>query len=160
MILKSKPLRWLIYLIGTGFFSGYSPVAPGTAGSVVGLALLFIIPGFSGWKLLLGCILAFFIGVPAATQIERFEKKKDCGLIVIDEIVGMWITFLYIPGNIKLIGWIAGFLLFRLFDIIKPFPAHRSQNLKAGWGVMVDDVIAGVYANLVLQVLIYAGLFT
>jgi phosphatidylglycerophosphatase A len=159
MTVKIDRLRWLIYLIGTGFFSGYAPIAPGTAGSFVGLVLLFLIPGFSGWKLLLGCILVFFLGVLTATQIERFEKKKDCGLIVIDEIVGLWITFLYIPENINLIGWISGFLFFRLFDIIKPFPARRSQNLQAGWGVMVDDIIAGVYANLVLQGLICAGLF-
>ena len=158
MIVKIERLRWLIYCFGTGFFSGYSPVAPGTAGSLVGLFILLLFPGFSGWKLLLACILVFFTGVAAATQIEHFEKKKDCGLIVIDEIVGMWITFLYIPVKFHWIGWIGGFLLFRLFDIIKPFPARRSQDLASGWGVMIDDVIAGIYANLVLQGLILAGL--
>ena len=158
MIFKAERLKWLIYMFGTGFFSGYAPVAPGTAGSLVGLFILLLFPGFSEWKLLLGCILVFFAGVAAATQIERFENKKDTGLIVIDEIVGIWITFLYIPEKINLIGWIGGFLLFRLFDIIKPFPARRSQNLSSGWGVMIDDVIAGIYANLVLQGLIIAGL--
>ena len=120
MILKVNGLRRLIYFIGTGFFSGYAPVASGTAGSFVGLGLLLLFPGFRGWVLLLACVLFFFIGVFTATKIERFEKKKDCGLIVIDEIVGTWITFLFIPDNVPLIWWIGGFLLFRLFDIIKP----------------------------------------
>ena len=141
----------LIRLIGSGLYSGKSPIAPGTAGSVVGLACFVLIPGFNGWILLSAVVLFFFLGVWTATEIEKTEGH-DAGFITIDEVVGMWISLLFLPdaGMWKMV--IPAFFLFRIFDIIKPFPAGRSQHLPGGWGVMVDDVFAGIYANLTLQI--------
>lgn len=149
-------MRQLIRFIATGCYSGYSPIAPGTAGSILGLLIFWLIPGFRGYLLLSICMITFFIGVWAATQVEKMEKKKDSGIIVIDEIVGMWLSLVFLPISMHFIWWIGAFFLFRLFDIIKPFPAGRSQSLKGGWGVMIDDVFAGIYANLVLQGLYFA----
>ncbi|NQT26028.1 phosphatidylglycerophosphatase A [candidate division KSB1 bacterium] len=141
----------LIRMFGSALYSGKSPIAPGTAGSLVGLVCYLLIPGFSGWIMLAAIVIIFFIGVWAATEIEKTEGH-DAGFITIDEVVGMWISLLFLPdaGLWKIA--IPAFFLFRIFDIIKPFPADRSQNLKGGWGVMVDDVFAGIYANLVLQI--------
>lgn len=142
----------LIRLIGSGLYAGKSPIAPGTAGTLVGLAFYLLIPGFSEWIMLAAILLFFFIGVWAATEIEKTEGH-DAGFITIDEVVGMWISLLFLPdAGVWKIAFPA-FFLFRVFDIIKPFPAGRSQNLTGGWGVMVDDVFAGIYANLTLQII-------
>ncbi len=148
--------KWLIYGIGTGLGSGYAPVAPGTAGSLLAIILFALIPfNSSGW---LGAIsFFFFVGVLVSNIIEK-EKGNDPGLVVVDEIVGQWIALLFLP----VYGWkvlLASFLLFRLFDIWKPFPINRSQNLEGGWGIMIDDVLAGIYANLVLQILFATGMW-
>jgi len=148
-------MRRLIYLIATGLYTGYSPIASGTAGSALGLAAYFLFPSFRQWILLSACILFFFLGVWSATHIENYERKKDASIIVIDEIVGMWISLLFLPISMGWIWWLAAFFIFRIYDIIKPFPAGRSQKLHAGWGVMVDDVLAGVYTNMTLRLLFY-----
>jgi len=147
-------MRILIYSIGTGLGSGFAPLAPGTAGSLVGVLFFYLLP-FTQVQWLIMIAIFFFLGVWISGKIEK-EQGKDAGLIVIDEVVGQWITYLFIPLNFTAI--ISGFLLFRLFDIWKPFPADRAQELKAGWGVMTDDVIAGIFANIVLQVVIYSGI--
>ncbi|MBN2103983.1 phosphatidylglycerophosphatase A [bacterium] len=145
-------LRRLIYIVATGLYSGYSPLAPGTAGSALGLLIFMLIPGFRNWILLSACIIFFLIGVWSATQVEKMENKKDASIIVIDEIVGMWIALLFIPVSMNWIWWMGAFVLFRIYDVIKPFPAGKSQELPSGWGVMVDDVWAGFYANVTLEI--------
>lgn len=145
-------LNPFIRCIGSGLYSGKSPVAPGTAGSLVGLACFIFIPGFSGWILFSAIVLFFFIGVWAATEIEKVEGH-DAGFITIDEVVGMWISLLFLPSAGLWTAVVPAFLLFRIYDILKPFPAGRSQNLSGGWGVMTDDVFAGIYANLTLQII-------
>lgn len=144
-------LQHFIRLIGSGLYSGKSPVAPGTAGSLVGLAFYLLIPGFHGWIMLAAVVFFFFVGVWTAAEIEKTEGH-DAGLITIDEVVGMWISLLFLPdvGLWKIV--ITAFFLFRIYDIVKPFPAGRSQRLPGGWGVMVDDVFAGIYANITLQI--------
>ena len=137
--------------IATSAGAGYFPLAPGTAGSAVGLALVaglggapFAPPWFSVALLLLAGFL-FGLGVWAAGKAEKFFGRADPGQVVIDEVVGQIITFLGQPrASWKLL--IAGFVLFRVFDIVKPFPARRAERLPAGWGIMVDDVVAGVYS--------------
>jgi len=146
-------MRRFIYITATGLYSGYSPWAPGTAGSLLGLLFFIIIPGFRDWILLAACMLFFFIGVWAASHVEKMENKKDASIIVIDEIVGMWISLLFIPSSMHWIWWMGAFLLFRIYDIIKPFPADQSQNWPVGWGIMADDVWAGIYANITLRML-------
>jgi len=97
-------------------------------------------------------LVLFFIGVRAATSAESLWGH-DAGRIVIDEIVGMWAALLFLPRTVRIA--VLGFFIFRFLDIVKPFPAHRSQRLPAGWGVMVDDLIAGIYTNVVLHLVFW-----
>lgn len=137
--------------IATSAGAGYVPLAPGTAGAAVGLVLVAgvgRVPFAPPWSsvtlaLLAGCL--FGLGVWAAGKAEKFFGRVDPGQVVIDEVVGQMITFLAQPrASWKLL--IAGFVLFRAFDVVKPFPARRAERLPAGWGIMVDDVVAGVYS--------------
>ncbi len=106
--------------------------------------------------LIVWILFLFFTGVWAATVIEK-EAGKDAGIITIDEWCGMWISLLFLPLSPFWIP-LMGFVFFRLFDIWKPFPIDKLQNIKGGWGVMLDDVAAGILANLLLRsILIYVG---
>ncbi len=149
-------------LFASGFGSGYSPVAPGTAGSLLA-ALLLIPTGYPEaglWQLdgkgqlwlLAGVVVFFIIGVWSANQLEG-EWGKDPSRVVIDEMVGMWIAMLWVVPSWPI--WIAAFLLFRVFDIFKPLFIRDLERLPGGWGVMMDDVLAGVYTNLILQIGVY-----
>jgi phosphatidylglycerophosphatase A len=139
--------RFLIYAIGTGLGSGYAPIAPGTAGSLLALILILLFPLDSvSWLLI--SILVFSAGVWTGTKIEK-DKGEDPGIVVIDEMVGQWLAILFLPRS--WITYLLGFVLFRVFDIYKPYPINKSQKLKAGWGIMIDDVIAGIYANIIIQ---------
>ncbi len=142
---------WIATVAGTGYF----PYAPGTVGSAiaVGLVAAFnacpFVPASRLALLILTTVTLFFFGVWAAGESERYFRRKDPGHVIIDEVVGQMLPFLLHPqasGKILL----AGFALFRLFDIVKPFPARRAERLKAGWGIMVDDVVAGIYALVVI----------
>lgn len=143
-------MKKLAVFIATGGGAGYSPWAPGTAGSLVGIlpALLLSHVGLWGG---LGLIVAVtLVGVWASALAERHFVRKDASPIVIDEIAGQMITLWLVPLSVGYV--VAGFLLFRIFDIFKPFPARQLQDrLPGGWGVMMDDVAAGIYANLCLQ---------
>jgi phosphatidylglycerophosphatase A len=150
-------------LLATGLYTGLSPVAPGTAGSLLGLAILWGLDvrfGLSGRRAALaaGTGLLFFIGVWAATRVEAEEigrgGKKDPGLVNLDEVVGMGVSTLFWPAQAGRIWLVAAFLLFRLFDVMKPPPANRIQDLPRGWGIMADDAVAGAYANIVLRILV------
>ncbi len=143
-------LRTSARLLATGFGSGYSPVAPGTAGSVAGLLLFWPLASLPVWVQLAACTALFLVGALASTLVARDLGRKDPGLIVVDEVVGMWIMLIGVPFVPLTI--ILGFLLFRLMDIVKPWPARDLEGLPDGWGVMADDVAAGVYAHLVLRV--------
>jgi len=144
--------------IATGLGLGYSPVAPGTAGSVLGVLLAFLFAFFAGswqgvldspWFLLLSGAL-FVLGVWAAGKAEVIFGQKDSGKIVIDEVVGMMLTLYLLPATWLYL--VLGFFFFRFFDIVKPFPARRiDMRMKGGLGVMLDDVAAAVYANLCLH---------
>ncbi|MBI5194614.1 MAG: phosphatidylglycerophosphatase A [Nitrospirae bacterium] len=145
----------IIKFLATGFYSGYSPLAPGTAGSLVGILLYLLIQNISYSSYITIVVLIFGIGVYISAQAEVIYQKKDCSNIVIDEIAGMLVSLAFFsngPGRIKFI--ISGFILFRIFDIIKPFPVRTiDRKLGGGWGIMLDDIMAGVYANLLLRVL-------
>jgi phosphatidylglycerophosphatase A len=143
--------KYLAYLFATGFGTGYIPLAPGTAGSLLALVLFWIFP-FGNITWLIICLLFLIIGLWAGSVVEK-EEGKDPGIIVIDEMVGQWCALLFLPLNIPLL--IASFFLFRAFDIIKPFPARKSEDLKGGAGIMIDDIIAGIYANIILQIIVY-----
>ena len=146
--------RFLVYTLGTGFGSGYAPIAPGTAGSLLALIIYFLFPLNSFYWLTIS-IMLFFAGVWAGFKIEK-DKGEDPGLVVIDEMVGQWLTVLFLPPT--LVTLLTGFILFRLFDIFKPYPVNKSQKLKGGWGIMIDDVLAGIYATIILHALHLTGL--
>ena len=140
----------LAVFIATFGYVGYFPIAPGTAGSAAGLLLYALLRWAGSPALELVTIAAVFaVGVWAATGTERALARKDPGPVVIDEVLGMLITVAMLPLSIW--GVITGFLIFRIFDVIKPFPAGRFEHLPAGLGIMADDAMAGVYAHLVLR---------
>jgi phosphatidylglycerophosphatase A len=137
-------------LVATGLGSGYSPFAPGTAGSLVGL-LLFVPLARLGWPAQLAATAAVtLVGTLAADRVARALGRKDPGLVVVDEVAGQWITFLALP--LTPATALAGFVLFRLMDIVKPWPARDLEKLPGGVGIMADDVAAGIYAHLLLRV--------
>jgi phosphatidylglycerophosphatase A len=140
--------------IATAGYSGYFPVAPGTVGSAVGL-LVYLLVWWSGSPVVeVGLIAVLFAaGVWAGTTAERYFGGIDPGPVVVDEVVGMLITLAFIPVGIA--GAVAGFFLFRVFDIVKPYPAGRLESLHGGLGVMADDAMAAVYANVSLRLLIW-----
>ena len=98
------------------------------------------------------CIVTFFIGTWVSQAVES-DKGKDPGIVVIDEFVGQWVTLLFLP-RIPLI-FISGFFLFRIIDILKPFPARKMEDLKGGPGIMLDDLVSGIYANIGLRIILW-----
>ncbi|MBI1845367.1 MAG: phosphatidylglycerophosphatase A [Candidatus Rokubacteria bacterium] len=136
--------------LATVLGAGYSPVAPGTAGSVVALAILWLVP-FSRAALVGWLVAVTVAGTLAAHRAERLLGVKDPGAIVIDEVAGMTLSVLALPRTPAVL--LTAFVLFRLFDVVKPFPARASQRLGGGVGVMIDDLIAGAYALAVVAAL-------
>jgi len=137
----------LIKTLATGFGSGYTPVAPGTAGSAVAVLIYLMISDLPLSAYILVTLFVTLVGIPISTKAEILFGQKDSGKIVIDEIAGILITFTMIPPEPLLI--LFGFLLFRFFDIWKPF--RDLEKLKGGFGVMADDVVAGLYASIFLH---------
>jgi len=153
----SHPKRWLlrerfVKVMATGLGSGYAPFAPGTAGTVVAVPLYLIFSPLS-WPLYLITIAAFSaLAVLVSQEAEKLFGRKDAQCIVIDEIAGyLWTLFLVVPTISHVL---AAFVLFRFFDIVKIFPTGASQRLPGGYGVVADDVVAGLYANLTLGLMI------
>jgi len=143
--------RRLILLFATGLGTGFLPGAKGTYGTVVGVLLYAAVQGFTPPLYLLFLVTFFFLSVWAAGQAEAYFEETDSGKIVIDEILGYLVTMAFLPFRWDYI--LAGFIAFRLFDITKPFPIRQlERNIKGGFGVVLDDLAAGVLANLVLQV--------
>jgi phosphatidylglycerophosphatase A len=140
----------LAVFIATVGYCGYFPFAPGTVGSAAGLVVYMLVQWTQSPAVEIGVIAVLFLaGVWAATTAERHFGGIDPGPIVVDEVVGMLITLALIPVGLS--GAIAGFVLFRIFDVIKPYPAGRFESLHGGLGVMADDAMAAVYANLTLR---------
>lgn len=140
--------------IATVGYCGYSPFAPGTVGSAAGLVAYLIVWWIRSPAIEAALIAVLFIaGVWAGTIAERYFGGIDPGPVVIDEVVGMLITLVF--TGVGLSGALAGFLIFRIFDVIKPFPAGRFERLHGGLGVMSDDAMAGMYANIALRALLW-----
>lgn len=151
MILKNLKC-FLIKLISSVFFIGYLPLIPGTFGSLVGVFLFYLLQG-AGWiSYLLTILCVLILGLKASGAMEDLLGKKDPGCIVIDEVAGMLLALSFMPPDFKIV--ILAFLIFRILDTLKPFPAGRLQNWRGSIGVMADDLIAGFYTNLVLQVIL------
>ena len=141
----------LDYFLAFGLGSGLAPVAPGTAGSALGL-LLFIPALYAPFPVqVIIIVIGFALGVWVSDRVAKHMEVKDPGGIVWDEFVGMWITLLWLPSEIWLLP---AFLLFRLFDIWKPWPVRvADEKLAGGLGIMLDDVFAGFYALVAVQIL-------
>ena len=145
----------LTRVFGSGLFSGYAPFASGTVGSAVGLAIYWI-PGFEQPEWIIpATAIALFFGIIASGRMEK-ALGHDPSQVTIDEVVGMWISLLWLPKT-ALVAILA-FVIFRALDIVKPPPARTFDRLRGGAGIMLDDVVAGVYTNFIVRVLIAIGL--
>jgi phosphatidylglycerophosphatase A len=139
-----------VLIVATGGYVGRIPWAPGTAGSLVGLPIIYVLAQLGPAGAAIGCVILTAVAVWVAGMAERQLGLKDPGCIVIDEIAGMAVALLWLPLS-PLTGAV-GFLLFRLFDIWKPLPVRiLERRLAGGWGIVMDDIAAGVLANLVLR---------
>ncbi len=147
-----KPIsEWL----ATGLGAGYLPVAPGTWGSLEGVAVAWAVhlwaPHREGLILAFGAAFVAGLGVWAAARTAAASNDPDPSKVVIDEVAGQLLAYVWVP-----LSWVSlalGFLLFRVFDIVKPFPARQSENLPGGWGIMTDDLIAGLFSGACLLLL-------
>ncbi|QQS46007.1 MAG: phosphatidylglycerophosphatase A [Acidobacteriota bacterium] len=162
------PADGLAMAIATGFGAGLIPWGPGTWGSIVGLLIAYrLIDLFGNNPILLqNCLIATGIvtaaaGIWSGSRAEKIFNRKDPGQVVIDEVCGQILTFILIAPYLEAAGsswrwWmIAGFALFRLCDIFKPYPINKLQDLEGGFGVMMDDVLAGIYAASALSLLMF-----
>jgi phosphatidylglycerophosphatase A len=143
-------LAFVAAAVATGFGSGYSPIAPGTAGSLVGLLLFWPLRHLPPIFQVGVVALCFLLGTAAAASVARRVGAEDPGIVVVDEVVGMWTSLLFLPFTLFTAS--VGFVLFRVMDVWKPYPARQLEDLPGGWGIMADDLMAGVYANLALRV--------
>jgi phosphatidylglycerophosphatase A len=144
----NKPAAW----IATWFGCGYFPVGPGTAGSAAAVAIALAAHWrwhFAPFWLVVPALVLVFPGIWAAGVVAKNLQMEDPGLVVVDEVIGQWIT-LAGATTLNWKSWLGGFLLFRLFDIWKPFPVRQLEALPGGAGIVADDVMAGLYGALVL----------
>ena len=167
---------WLSFFFATAGGAGYLPAVPGTWGSLVGVVLYLFVnkplgPGrmlyihntysvFSAAPLL-GAIVAIVVaifGVVASTRVATFTGKKDPQIVVIDEVSGQFLTYLLALAPLNWKYLLLGFILFRGFDVWKPFPARQAESLSGGWGIMADDWVAGVYAAIGIWIARAVGL--
>jgi phosphatidylglycerophosphatase A len=146
----------ILKILSTFLFVGYLPIMPGTFGSLAGLLLFYCVK--DSWGLTLSLALSVTaLGFLISGKAEKLFGRKDPSCIVIDEVSGMLLCLLFVPHDIKYV--IAAFFLFRIFDTLKPFPAGRLQVLKGSLGIMIDDIIAAIYAGVLLQVVFRLAAF-
>ena len=144
----------LAVFVATVGYCGYFPFAPGTVGSAAGLVVYLLVWWTQSTLVEAGLIAGVFaVGIWAATAAEHYFGGIDPGPVVIDEVLGMLVTLAFMP--VGLATALAGFVLFRIFDVIKPYPAGRFEQLHGGLGVMADDAMAAVYANLSVRAVVY-----
>ena len=138
--------------LATGLGVGYSPIAPGTAGTLIAIPVYFFLSAIPSPIYEITLIGFFFLSVWISENVEVLFKRKDDRRIVIDEMMGFFITMLWVPKTIRFI--VIGFFIFRFFDILKPFPIRQlEKKMKGGFGVVLDDVLAGIYANIILHLI-------
>ena len=139
-----------VLFLATGCFTGYIPFAPGTFGSLLGLPFCFVLSKIHLLFAALCTLLFILVAIGLAHVAEKILKKKDSSHIVIDEIAGLMVTLIGLPFNLESV--VSGFLVFRVLDILKPFPIRSlERKLSGGTGVVLDDVLAGVYGNIIVR---------
>lgn len=141
---------FLIRFFASGFFSGYLPFAPGTLATLLALVIYVVLPKNTLFYLLF-TLVTFFAGIYFSDRAEKIYKNKDDRRIVIDEIAGFFVAMLFLPGTPKFIFLV--FLLYRFFDIVKFSLIRKVQSLPGGWGIMLDDFLAALFANFIVRVL-------
>jgi len=141
--------NFIIKTLSTFFYVGYLPFMPGTFASIAGILLIYLLKGSSVTYILFTLVLTI-LGFLISGKAEQIFNKKDAKFIVIDEVSGILLGFLFIPYDIKLI--VMAFILFRILDAFKPYPSDRLQRLAGSIGIMSDDIVAGLYTNIILQV--------
>ena len=147
-------MKHFILFLATGFGVGYSPVAPGTLGTLIAIPIYYFLSKIHFPLYEITLIGFFFLSVWISENAEKFFGKKDDQRIVIDEVIGFLITMLWVPKTLLFV--IIGFFLFRVFDILKPFPIRRlEKGFKGGFGIVLDDIVAGVYGNIFLKMISY-----
>ena len=154
---ERSSLGLITKIIGSGFYTGYAPFASGTVGSLAGLAFFFI-PSFSLPQVLIpATIVLFYVGGRAAEKMEQYYGQ-DPSEVTVDEIVGMWISLIFVPFTY--LNYALAFIIFRVLDILKPYPAAEFDKKSGGWNIMLDDIIAGLYTNAIIQIALRINLFT
>ncbi|MBK7629690.1 MAG: phosphatidylglycerophosphatase A [Ignavibacteriales bacterium] len=147
-----KQINWFEKLIGSGFYTGYIPIASGTFGSLAAI-LIYLIPEFENLYVIIPTIIVVFVyGLFVSSKFEKVYGK-DPSQCTVDEVVGTWIALIALPKTFLII--LTSFLIWRLLDIVKPFPARTSETLKGGLGIMIDDVIAAFYSLIIVQLIVY-----
>ncbi len=137
----------IIMTLSTFFYLGYLPMS-GTLASIAGLFLFYLIRGNTSLQVAL-TLFCLFLGIALSAEAEKITGKKDAPCIVVDEVTGMLVSLLFLPYDIR--SAVLAFFLFRILDILKPYPINNLQSLPSGLGVMADDVVAGIYTNIILQ---------
>ncbi len=146
-------MNWFMEFLATGFYSGKLPKMPGTWGSILAAVLAYFLWPSNPNLQALVILITFFLSVVSSDYLARKLGDKDPDQVVIDEVLGVEITFFLLnpQGNLELT--LAGLILFRIIDIMKPFPIRLFERLPGGWGITVDDAVAGVLANILLRVI-------
>jgi len=138
--------------IGSGFYTGYSPLISGTVGSLAAL-IIYLIPGFEQLFIIIPATMIFMVyGIYLGNKFEA-EYGKDPAQCTVDEVVGMWISLVALPKTVGIVA--AAFFLWRILDIIKLPPARNLERLKGGLGIMIDDVISGIYTLIIMHLVLY-----
>lgn len=146
-------LNFIEKLLGSGFYTGFIPFAPGTFASLAAL-IIYYIPGFESWFILIPAVIIFtFYGFFVGNKFEAFFGKKDPSECTIDEFAGMWISLLFLPKYLSISFLV--FIIWRILDIFKPFPARKLEKLKGGFGIMIDDIIAGIYSAVIVHLILF-----
>jgi phosphatidylglycerophosphatase A len=147
-----KQINWFEKLVGSAFYTGFIPIASGTFGSLAAI-IIYLIPGFEKLHIIIPAIIILFVyGLFIASKFENVYGK-DPSQCTVDEVVGTWISLIALPKSFLII--LTVFLVWRLMDIVKPFPARISENLKGGLGIMTDDVISAVYSLIIVHLIVY-----
>ena len=145
-------MKRIIIFLATGCYVGYSPLAPGTAGTLAAIPIYFLISRISPLYYVVIVLGFTCIAIWASDGAEILLQSRDCRHIVIDEMVGFMVAMFMVPPTLRNIA--LGFVLFRALDIIKPFPIRSlEERVRGGYGVVLDDIIAGIYANLIIHIL-------
>jgi len=150
-----KPTDYLALAIATCGV-GYLPLAPGTFGSLVGVGIFWLLVRVNPLVIVVAILAVTFAGIWAGSRIEQLSGRKDPGKVVVDEVAGQMIALfpLTLFARWSTFAVIVSFILFRFFDIVKPYPANRLQDLDGGMGIMFDDLVAGVYGAVVVSILL------